>query len=118
MEVLFTVMGTPRSVELPMLSISSLSEKLNSTESENRMINGNVVLLSNTRKRVGFFDVLLSQKSKESSSVRAHESIAKALRNILRSKINRFALLTMRSCSGKIGLKTATACWQKELYPD
>lgn len=73
MEVLFTVMGTPRSVELPMLSISSLSEKLNSTESENRMINGNVVLLSNTRKRVGFFDVLLSQKSKESSSVRAHE---------------------------------------------
>lgn len=29
MEVLFTVMGTPRSVELPMLSISSLSEKLN-----------------------------------------------------------------------------------------
>ena len=43
MEVLFTVMGTPRSVELPMLSISSLSEKLNSTESENQMINGNVV---------------------------------------------------------------------------
>lgn len=86
MEVLFTVMGTPRSVELPMLSISSLSEKLNSTESENRMINGNVVLLSNTRKRVGFFDVLLSQKSKESSSVRAHESIAKALRNIFKKQ--------------------------------
>ena len=86
MEVLFTVMGTPRSVELPMLSISSLSEKLNSTESENRMINGNIVPLSNTRKRVTLLDFLLSQKSTESSSVRVRKSITKALQNILKKQ--------------------------------
>lgn len=85
MEVLF-IMDTSGSFISPLQSVFSFFAKQYSTGLQSRK-NRDIFMPSlNTRKRVGFFDVLLSQKSKESSSVRAHESIAKALRNIFKKQ--------------------------------
>ena len=85
MEVLF-IMDTSGSFISPLQSVFSFFAKQYSTGLQSRK-NRDIFMPSlNTRKRVDFFDVLLSQKSKESSSVRVRESITRALQNILKKQ--------------------------------
>lgn len=83
MEVRF-IMDTSGSFISPLQSILSILAKQYSTELQSRK-NRDIFMPSlNTRKRVDFFDVLVSQKSEESSNVRVRKSIANALQNIIR----------------------------------
>ena len=85
MEVLF-IMDTSGSFISPLQSVFSFFAKQYSTGLQSRK-NRDIFMPSlNTRKRVDFFDVLLSQKSKESSSVRVREAITRALQNILKKQ--------------------------------
>ena len=83
MEVRF-IMDTSGSFISSLQSILSFFAKQYSTELQSRK-NRNIFMLPlNTRKRVAFFDVLLSQKSEESSNVRVRKFITNALQNIFR----------------------------------
>lgn len=85
MEVRF-IMDTSGSFISSLQSILSILAKQYSTEFQSRK-NRDIFMPSlNTRKHVAFFDVLLSQMSKESSSERVRKSITNALQNIFKKE--------------------------------